>query len=162
LNEGQVPNPNVVRVSLGTGYHRVEGNRRASRNGRVKSGLPPKSEIPTVRFATFASPTTALTARTRGELVHMQVEQRAESREQRTWITQGGRRTDTSGTWSGCTARRTPRATLARRPSRCARGTPLGSSWRSGAACARSPACAARTSGSRPLRAVVSPQLPSV
>jgi hypothetical protein len=29
LNEGQIPNPNVVRVAPGTGYHRVEGNRRA-------------------------------------------------------------------------------------------------------------------------------------
>jgi hypothetical protein len=33
LNEGQLSNPNVVRAPLGTGYHRVEGNRRASRNG---------------------------------------------------------------------------------------------------------------------------------
>jgi hypothetical protein len=33
LNDGQIPNPNVVRVALGTGYHRVELNRRASRNG---------------------------------------------------------------------------------------------------------------------------------
>ena len=44
LNDGQIANPNVVRVALGTGYHRVEGNRRASRNGPV-SDLPP--EIPT-------------------------------------------------------------------------------------------------------------------
>jgi hypothetical protein len=35
LNDGQIPNPNVVRVASGTGYHRVEGNRRASRNGPV-------------------------------------------------------------------------------------------------------------------------------
>jgi hypothetical protein len=28
LNDGQIPNPNVVRVASGTGYHRVEGNRR--------------------------------------------------------------------------------------------------------------------------------------
>jgi hypothetical protein len=33
LNDGQIPNPNVARVAPGTGYHRVEGNRRASRNG---------------------------------------------------------------------------------------------------------------------------------
>ena len=33
LNDGQTPNPDVVRVALGTGYHRVEGNRRASRFG---------------------------------------------------------------------------------------------------------------------------------
>jgi hypothetical protein len=45
LNDGQTPNPNVVRVAPGTGYHRVEGNRRAWRNGPV-SDLPP--EIPTV------------------------------------------------------------------------------------------------------------------
>jgi hypothetical protein len=50
LNDGQTPNPDVVRVALGTGYHRVEGNRRASRDGRV-SDLPPE----TSRFATFAS-----------------------------------------------------------------------------------------------------------
>jgi hypothetical protein len=35
--------PNVVRVAPGTGYHRVEGNRRASRDGPV-GDLPP--EIP--------------------------------------------------------------------------------------------------------------------
>jgi hypothetical protein len=28
LNDGQIPNPDAVRVSSGTGYHRVEGNRR--------------------------------------------------------------------------------------------------------------------------------------
>jgi hypothetical protein len=52
LNDGQIPNPNVVRVAPGTGYHRVQGNRRASRNGPV-SDLPP--ETLTLRFATFAS-----------------------------------------------------------------------------------------------------------
>ena len=31
------PNTRVVRAALGTGYNRVEGNRRASRNGRVSS-----------------------------------------------------------------------------------------------------------------------------
>jgi hypothetical protein len=35
------PNPIVVRVALSTGYHCVEGNRRASRHGRV-SDLPPE------------------------------------------------------------------------------------------------------------------------
>jgi hypothetical protein len=35
LNDGQIPNPNGVRVASGAGYHRVEGNRRASRNGPV-------------------------------------------------------------------------------------------------------------------------------
>ena len=33
LNDGQIPNPNVARVAPGTEYHRVEENRRASRNG---------------------------------------------------------------------------------------------------------------------------------
>ena len=43
LDEGQIANVRVVRAALGTGYDRVEGNRRASRNGLV-SDLPP--EIP--------------------------------------------------------------------------------------------------------------------
>jgi hypothetical protein len=43
LNDGQIPNPNVVRVATGTGYHRVEGNRRASRNGPRERSLTPKS-----------------------------------------------------------------------------------------------------------------------
>jgi hypothetical protein len=38
--DGHTPNLRDLRVALGTGYHRVEGNRRASRNGRV-SDLPP-------------------------------------------------------------------------------------------------------------------------
>jgi hypothetical protein len=42
LNDGQIPNPNVVRVAPGSDYRRVEGNRRASRNGRV-SDLPPET-----------------------------------------------------------------------------------------------------------------------
>ena len=51
--EGQIPNVRGVGVQVGTGYHRVEGGRRASRNGRV-SDLPP--EIPNVTIlATFAS-----------------------------------------------------------------------------------------------------------
>jgi hypothetical protein len=41
LNDEKIPNLNVVRVALGTGYHRVAGNRRTSRNGRV-SDLPPE------------------------------------------------------------------------------------------------------------------------
>jgi hypothetical protein len=52
LNHGHNPNPNAVRVTPGTGYHRVEGNRRASRNGPV-SALPP--EIPTVTIRDFIS-----------------------------------------------------------------------------------------------------------
>jgi hypothetical protein len=46
----KIPNPNVVRVVHGTGYRRVEGNRRASRNGPV-SDLPP--EIPNVTIRNF-------------------------------------------------------------------------------------------------------------
>jgi hypothetical protein len=41
LDEGKIPNSNVVRIALGTGYHRVEGNRRESRIGPV-SDLQPK------------------------------------------------------------------------------------------------------------------------
>jgi hypothetical protein len=52
LNEGQIPNCRGIRVHASTGYNRVEGNRRASRNGRV-SDLHRKS-LP-LRFATFAS-----------------------------------------------------------------------------------------------------------
>jgi hypothetical protein len=50
LNDGQIPNSRGVRVALGTGYDRVEGNRRASRNGRV-SDLSP--EIPHVTIRDF-------------------------------------------------------------------------------------------------------------
>jgi hypothetical protein len=39
LNDGQIPNFRV-RVHASTGYHRVEGNRRASRNGRVSDPPP--------------------------------------------------------------------------------------------------------------------------
>jgi hypothetical protein len=48
LNDGQIPNPNVVRVAPGTDYHRVEGSRRASRNGHV-SDPPPEIAIVTIR-----------------------------------------------------------------------------------------------------------------
>jgi hypothetical protein len=41
-NERQSPNVRGVRVALGTGYNRVEGNRRASRNS-LMSDLPPKT-----------------------------------------------------------------------------------------------------------------------
>jgi hypothetical protein len=46
LNEGQIPNFRGVRVALGTGFTRGEGDWRAARNARV-SHLPP--EIPTIR-----------------------------------------------------------------------------------------------------------------
>jgi hypothetical protein len=45
LNDGQIPNPNVVRVAPSTRYHRVEGNRRAISHPKSLS----------LRFATFAS-----------------------------------------------------------------------------------------------------------
>jgi hypothetical protein len=50
LKDGQISIPNFVRVADGTGYHRGEGNRRASRNGPV-SDLPP--EIPRVTIRNF-------------------------------------------------------------------------------------------------------------
>jgi hypothetical protein len=55
LNEEQIPNPNVVRVAPGTGYNRVEGNRRASRNGRV-SDPPPEIPTVTIRNVFIAEP----------------------------------------------------------------------------------------------------------
>jgi hypothetical protein len=51
LNDGQIPNSNILRVALGTGHNRVEGNRRASRNDPV-SDLPP--EIPNVTIRNFS------------------------------------------------------------------------------------------------------------
>jgi hypothetical protein len=50
LNDGQIPNFHVVRVHVSTGYNRVEGNRRTSRNGRVSD---PPPEIPTVTIRNF-------------------------------------------------------------------------------------------------------------
>jgi hypothetical protein len=53
LNDGQTPNFRGARVHVSTSYNRVEGNRRASRNGCV-SDLPP--EIPNVALRiVFAS-----------------------------------------------------------------------------------------------------------
>jgi hypothetical protein len=48
LNDGRIPKFRGVRVHASTGYNRVEGNRRASRNGRV-SDLPPKIPNVTIR-----------------------------------------------------------------------------------------------------------------
>jgi hypothetical protein len=48
LNDGQIPNFRGVRVASGTGYNRVEGNRRASRNGPV-SDPPPETPDVTIR-----------------------------------------------------------------------------------------------------------------
>jgi hypothetical protein len=53
LNDQRIPNFRGVRVHASTGYDRVQGNRRASRNGRV-SELPVPNSL-TLRFATFAS-----------------------------------------------------------------------------------------------------------
>jgi hypothetical protein len=50
LNDRQIPNFRVVRVALGVGYHRVEGKRRASRNGLVSD---PPPETPTVAIRTL-------------------------------------------------------------------------------------------------------------
>jgi hypothetical protein len=49
LNDGQTTNACVVRVAPGAGYHRVEGNRRASRNGRVSDLRPPETPNRTIR-----------------------------------------------------------------------------------------------------------------
>ena len=43
LNDAQIPNCRGVHVALGTGYSRVEGNRRASRNGRVSDRSPTRN-----------------------------------------------------------------------------------------------------------------------
>ena len=48
LNDGQIPNFRGVRVASDTGYNRVEGNRRASRNGPV-SDPPPETPDVTIR-----------------------------------------------------------------------------------------------------------------
>jgi hypothetical protein len=50
LNDGPIPNCRGLRVHASTGNNRVEGNRRASRNGRV-SDLPP--DLPTVTIRNF-------------------------------------------------------------------------------------------------------------
>jgi hypothetical protein len=55
LNDGRIPNSRGVRVARGTGYNRVEGNRRASRNGRV-SDLPPELPNVTIRHLVNAPP----------------------------------------------------------------------------------------------------------
>jgi hypothetical protein len=52
LDNGQSPNSPGVRVHASTGYNRVEGIRRASRNGLV-SALPP--EIPHVTIRNLSS-----------------------------------------------------------------------------------------------------------
>jgi phosphoenolpyruvate carboxylase len=46
VNDGRIPNTRGVRVHVSTGYNRVEGNRRATRNGRVN----PKSLTFTISF----------------------------------------------------------------------------------------------------------------
>jgi hypothetical protein len=50
LNDGQIPNVRGVRVPVSTRYTPVEGNRRASRNGRASSSParnPSRSDSPT-------------------------------------------------------------------------------------------------------------------
>jgi hypothetical protein len=56
-NDGQIPNVRGVRERVSTGYHRVEGNRRASRNGRV-SDLPPETTPHVTTFTPSAFTTT--------------------------------------------------------------------------------------------------------
>ena len=49
-----------VRVHVSTGYHPVEGNRRASRNGRVSSSLPPEApSVTAVAYPARAAPPAA-------------------------------------------------------------------------------------------------------
>jgi hypothetical protein len=59
LNDGQIPNPNVLRVAPCMGNNREEGNRRASRNGRV-GHLPPETpkrhDSQLLRHCTLLSP----------------------------------------------------------------------------------------------------------
>ena len=45
LDEGQIPTFRGVRVHVSTGCNRGEGNRRASRNGRVSDLPPPNNSI---------------------------------------------------------------------------------------------------------------------
>ena len=49
LDEGQIPNVRVVRVHVSTGYNRVEGNRRPSRNGPAVSSSPIRIANVTIR-----------------------------------------------------------------------------------------------------------------
>ena len=51
LNDGQIPNVRGVRVHVRTGYHRVEGNRRASRNGPDLSHPNPLNDSQTFSIA---------------------------------------------------------------------------------------------------------------
>ena len=50
-NEAQIPNVRGVRVHVSTGYHRVEGTRRVSVNGRVSDiSIPPEIASVTSHF----------------------------------------------------------------------------------------------------------------
>ena len=49
MNDGQIPNVRGVRVHVSTSYNRVEGNRRASRNGLVSSSPTPETPTVTIR-----------------------------------------------------------------------------------------------------------------
>jgi hypothetical protein len=53
MADGQIPNFRVVGVHVSTGYNRVEGTRRGSRNGLVSDLSRPQPL--TLRFATFPS-----------------------------------------------------------------------------------------------------------
>jgi hypothetical protein len=63
LNDGQIPNPNVVRVAPGAGHHRVERNRRASRNGPV-SDLSHPNKVTIRNFSPLSLANTGANART--------------------------------------------------------------------------------------------------
>jgi hypothetical protein len=65
LNDGQIPHFRGVRVHVSPGYHRAEGNRRASRSCLV-SDLHPKP--PTTRFANFSITDLLVKPRRRAQL----------------------------------------------------------------------------------------------
>jgi ABC-type protease/lipase transport system fused ATPase/permease subunit len=52
MNDGRIPNFRGVRVHVSTDYSRVEGTRRASRNGLVNDLSP---EIPIVSIRNFCT-----------------------------------------------------------------------------------------------------------
>jgi hypothetical protein len=59
LNDGRIPSPNVVRVAPVSGYHRVEENRRASRNSlreRSPTRNPLRYDSPLSHRCTPAGP----------------------------------------------------------------------------------------------------------
>jgi hypothetical protein len=78
LNEGRIPHFRGVRVHVGTGYNRVEGNRRASRNGHAIFHPKPLVAIRNFFVAVRPPPSArASGARLRGEAAAAQVAETA-------------------------------------------------------------------------------------